>query len=69
MYKYIVLQEINDIIKTKEDLHKLRKEYDDLKLSMIQVHKYIDSLIRFFIYNTINCFIVMHVHTYVYKFF
>ncbi|XP_025268195.1 rootletin isoform X2 [Camponotus floridanus] len=29
-------QEINDIIKTKEDLHKLRKEYDDLKLSMIQ---------------------------------
>lgn len=29
-------QEINDIIKTKEDLHKLRKEYDDLKLDMIQ---------------------------------
>lgn len=47
MYKYIILQEINDIIKTKEDLHKLRKEYDDLKLSMIQVHKYKDSLIRF----------------------
>ncbi|KAL6260134.1 hypothetical protein P5V15_007671 [Pogonomyrmex californicus] len=29
-------QEINDIIKTKEDLHKLKKEYDDLKLNMIQ---------------------------------
>ncbi|XP_011066549.1 PREDICTED: uncharacterized protein PFB0765w-like [Acromyrmex echinatior] len=29
-------QEVNDIIKTKEDLHKLRKEYDDLKLNMIQ---------------------------------
>ncbi|XP_011872886.1 PREDICTED: protein NETWORKED 1D-like isoform X2 [Vollenhovia emeryi] len=29
-------QEVNDIIKTKEDLHKLRKEYDDLKLDMIQ---------------------------------
>ncbi|XP_018361868.1 PREDICTED: myosin heavy chain, skeletal muscle-like isoform X1 [Trachymyrmex cornetzi] len=29
-------QEVKDIIKTKEDLHKLRKEYDDLKLNMIQ---------------------------------
>ncbi|CAL1676645.1 unnamed protein product [Lasius platythorax] len=29
-------QEVNDIIKTKEDLHKLRKEYDDLKLNMVQ---------------------------------
>ncbi|XP_024875177.1 sporulation-specific protein 15-like [Temnothorax curvispinosus] len=29
-------QEVNDIIKAKEDLHKLRKEYDDLKLDMIQ---------------------------------
>ncbi|KAL6439318.1 hypothetical protein ACFW04_003883 [Cataglyphis niger] len=29
-------QEINDIIKTKEDLHKLRKEYNDLKLNMVQ---------------------------------
>ncbi|XP_014479205.1 PREDICTED: centromere-associated protein E-like isoform X2 [Dinoponera quadriceps] len=29
-------QEVNDVIKTKEDLHKLRKEYDDLKLSMAQ---------------------------------
>ncbi|XP_018053882.1 PREDICTED: myosin-11-like [Atta colombica] len=29
-------KEVNDIIKTKEDLHKLRKEYDDLKLNMIQ---------------------------------
>ncbi|XP_029668885.1 GRIP and coiled-coil domain-containing protein 2-like isoform X1 [Formica exsecta] len=29
-------QEINDIIKTKEDLHKLKKEYDDLKLNMVQ---------------------------------
>lgn len=29
-------QELNDIIKTKQDLHKLRKEYDDLKLDMIQ---------------------------------
>ncbi|XP_032683902.1 reticulocyte-binding protein 2-like isoform X2 [Odontomachus brunneus] len=29
-------QGINDIIKTKEDLHKLRKEYDDLKLNMSQ---------------------------------
>lgn len=29
-------QEVNDIIKMKEDLHKLKKEYDDLKLNMIQ---------------------------------
>ncbi|XP_018398230.1 PREDICTED: myosin-11-like [Cyphomyrmex costatus] len=29
-------KEVNDIIKTKEDLHKLRKDYDDLKLNMIQ---------------------------------
>ncbi|XP_025157835.1 centromere protein F isoform X2 [Harpegnathos saltator] len=29
-------QEINDIIKTKEDLHKLKKECDDLKLHMAQ---------------------------------
>lgn len=35
---HVILQEINDIIKTKEDLHKLRKEYDDLKLNMAQVY-------------------------------
>ncbi|XP_028045723.1 interaptin isoform X2 [Monomorium pharaonis] len=29
-------QEVSEIIKMKEDLHKLRKEYDDLKLNMIQ---------------------------------
>ncbi|KAL0121083.1 hypothetical protein PUN28_008659 [Cardiocondyla obscurior] len=29
-------QELNDVIKAKEDLHKLRKEYDNLKLDMIQ---------------------------------
>jgi len=39
---YYALQEVNDIIKTKEDLHKLRKKYDDLKLDMIQVIKHID---------------------------
>lgn len=64
MYKYIVLQEINDTIKTKEDLHKLKKEYDDLKLSMIQVHVY-RFFNSFFIHNTINCLITMHIHMYV----
>lgn len=39
---YTTIQEVNDIIRTKEDLHKLRKEYDDLKLDMIQVIKYIN---------------------------
>ncbi|XP_020299271.1 sporulation-specific protein 15-like isoform X3 [Pseudomyrmex gracilis] len=29
-------QKENDIIKTKKDLHKLQKEYDDLKLNMMQ---------------------------------
>ncbi|XP_026824935.1 sporulation-specific protein 15 [Ooceraea biroi] len=29
-------QEVNDIIKMKEELHKLKKEYNDLKLNMIQ---------------------------------
>lgn len=38
IYKYYILQKENDIIKTKKDLHKLQKEYDDLKLNMIQVH-------------------------------
>ncbi|EZA51653.1 hypothetical protein X777_08837 [Ooceraea biroi] len=33
---YRTLQEVNDIIKMKEELHKLKKEYNDLKLNMIQ---------------------------------
>lgn len=42
IHTHYILQEVNDIIKTKEDLHKLRKEYDDLKLDMIQVINSID---------------------------
>jgi hypothetical protein len=34
----------------KEELQKLKKEYDDLKLNMIQVYKSIDFLIYFTIY-------------------
>lgn len=45
---------MNDIIKTKEDLHKLRKEYDDLKLNMVQVYKCIGSLIHI----KANCLII-----------
>jgi len=41
------LQEINNTIKMKEELYKLKKEYDDLKLNMIQVYKYIHFLIHF----------------------
>jgi len=33
----------------KEELHKLKKEYDDLKLNMIQVYKFINFLIYLFI--------------------
>lgn len=46
---YYSLQEVNDMIKLKEELHKLKKEYDDLKLDMIQVYL-LDLSFRFHSY-------------------